>query len=150
MVLRARWTKTVYLDRSSWRAPCQSTEALPRKKKIRASHWASATCLLNRLQGLLQQLKQTLSILREYDNIIQDQVKKGIIDLLWRLLRPWADSITCHTMLSSALIRLPLSYVLSMMLQQSQTDPPWMIVYTQVWSSTKGSWKSWCDFDLSE
>ena len=44
------------------------------------------------------------------------------LSLLWRQLCPWADSIIWHTMLSSALIRLPPSCVLSMMLQQGQTE----------------------------
>ena len=34
----------------------------------------------NRLRGLLHRLKQTPSILREYDDIIQDQLKKGIVE----------------------------------------------------------------------
>ena len=34
----------------------------------------------NRLQELLHRLKQTPSILQEYDDIIQDQLKKGIIE----------------------------------------------------------------------
>ena len=34
----------------------------------------------NRLQGLLHRLKQTPSILCEYDTIIQDQLKEGIVE----------------------------------------------------------------------
>ena len=34
----------------------------------------------NRLQGLLHRLKQTPSILQKYDDIIKDQLKKGIIE----------------------------------------------------------------------
>ena len=34
----------------------------------------------NRLCGLLHRLKQTPSILREYDDIIRDQLDKGIIE----------------------------------------------------------------------
>ncbi|MCG8623377.1 MAG: hypothetical protein MJE68_15465, partial [Proteobacteria bacterium] len=34
----------------------------------------------NRLRGLLHRLKQTPSILREYDGIIRDQVDKGIVE----------------------------------------------------------------------
>lgn len=34
----------------------------------------------NRLQGLLRRLKQTPSILREYDDIIRDQLDKGIVE----------------------------------------------------------------------
>ena len=47
---------TVSIDRSSYRAPClltMSKEALPRKRKIRACHRASATRLLNQIDSTL-------------------------------------------------------------------------------------------------
>ena len=35
---------------------------------------------VNRLQGFLRQLKQDPAILKEYDDMIQDQLRKGIIE----------------------------------------------------------------------
>ena len=35
---------------------------------------------VNRLQGLLRRLKQDPTILKEYDAIIRDQLRKGIIE----------------------------------------------------------------------
>ena len=37
---------------------------------------------VNRLQGLLCWLKQDPAILKEYDNIIQDQLRSGIIEVV--------------------------------------------------------------------
>ena len=55
---------------------------------------------LYRLQGLLRRLKQDLTVLKEYDNIIKNQLKMGIIEAI-----PDEDPLSnVHYMLHHAVI----------------------------------------------
>jgi len=60
---------------------------------------------VNRLQGLLRRLKQEPAILKEYDDTIQDQLRKGIIEAVPPDEVTQGLPTTCHTMQSCIEIR---------------------------------------------
>ena len=91
----------------------------------------------NRLRGLLHRLKQTPAVLREYDNIIRDQIDKGIVE-------PVTDSepmsSRLHYLPHHAVIRTDKTTTKMRIVYDASAKSNGPSVYIQARSSTKRSW----------
>ena len=90
-----------------------------------------------RLQGLVRRLRQDPPILREYDKIIQDQIMKGIV----QIVEPLRDvELKLHYLPNHAVVRRDKDTIKVTMHLQDRLDHHLMTAYMQGQSSTKGYW----------
>ena len=100
---------------------------------------------LRRLQGLLRRLKQEPAILKEYDEIIRDQLRKGIIETIPasemtpRVSHYLPHHAVVHRDKSTTKVRV----VYTTLLPRVQTIPPSMTAFLKAPNSINSSLTSW-------